>query len=1242
MNTWSRKSNQRGMSFAEVLVAFGILGILIIASYTLTSGSQLLSKSNMDRQFATQKAISMMEELRSLAQAAVGPSAIVLDQFDDGVNYKDELTINPVGSPADKLSGNFQLPNGNWLYSRRISVQRVAGQSTAGVRLVRVSVYKWENGDERPVAEVASIIRTLATNAPPTQVYDVYAIALKNVPGWWVYTANLVPFVQSAITELSSRNPGLEFRVHWITKLAYGRDDEYRPYVNKVSSSIADIPWVYFYPGSLPLNDATRNPPNLAEYYPTGGFESRINIDGTFLNDYSIADPNVAGNPAYNPFPFALADQFNHAKRYPEERALYLQRKGAVDPFDTTPDDGISAYPGEEPTYRLLLDDMVLHPTEYTNAILINLHGELFPFPPIRNYSDPAKAPETASLRWLRAVTHPEKLAYNTATTATSYPTVDSNDIKLRVYTYEAWRGAVTTAPMNTEKWFHVPITVVIKNVTMASNITVQRIAGGNTNQGTGKLYARSSALIAAPANSGMYATIANSGFDTVIKLYNSPFQANECSGDCSGSGNNGMGLNSNYYLYGMEYVPHPVENFALGDTGNKMAFNVDLADSYTTAGAKGGYIDTGVGPRNTARWVITIPTAALNTELGANTNTMLTVETRIGDTVSTGTLTPTRNQPSNLSKTYVWRGTDTWLYGDGTETNPPNLPLSERFQFIGDPRHSPYAESKKIYSAAATSSHYTNSRLAEGYNRYFDDFASSADGDQSARWPGFNILKSGDGVNNNDGWPTGGNDGQIEVDVDRSFQILRNALTASRAIYTTMTGYSYYYMGLGGEIGYDTDNQFTNSIPVSAMPFTGVSGPSYEQSIINGSGNYNSGCCPQGPGVKYVRQVGTTTDYWWSINWLGELWPDDQYTSGSNWSANGNLSTGTSASSFRRVLRGLIAPTTKNMLPQGTDFEGGLVAGNAHYTNAVRRTGPAGSTDFFWTGTSTSTFHHTSVTANADIVSEGAYIANTASGYNFPLLNPIPNNRPFALNLNGTNPEAFLNARYGPAFITNEDARYYQNANTSGPGSSLISTRNPSTNRPAFVVVNGLSPVGQSGVAFIARWSFLSLIHSYMEAGLYTDALPAPVGCTGCPFRVRQLPRVIISSPNAQSILVDPPSINIQWTATWKRWDDKKYTPAYSSTFSESGLAMEYQVLYSVDNGVTWRFVQDDTPWTRGTKLPTGDPRLITGATNYVWNTPDPPFVQGNYIIRVEGYRAGFPLHYSYHQYTAFIRRTS
>jgi hypothetical protein len=274
----------------------------------------------------------------------------------------------------------------------------------------------------------------------------------------------------------------------------------------------------------------------------------------------------------------------------------------------------------------------------------------------------------------------------------------------------------------------------------------------------------------------------------------------------------------------------------------------------------------------------------------------------------------------------------------------------------------------------------------------------------------------------------------------------------------------------------------------------------------------------------------------------------------------------------------------------------------------------------------------------NGNLIAQGLDIASATTGYNFPLLNPVPNNRPFSLtqNITGDNPDLFLSPVYGPIFPTTQQAEFYHQAGQNIPGSALIGLRNPQANKVAYVVVNGLSPVGAAGSNYIARWSFLSLIHSYFQAGLYPVA-GTEVGCAGCTFRVRQLPRVAITFPGVNDDLNNPPSVNIQWALTWRRWDSNKYTPAYANGFTEAE-PVQYQVMYSDDNGLTWKWCDPaivGTP-TIGKRTPGA---LIT-ATNYDWQTPSGTFPMGNYLIRVEAYRQNYTLHYSFHQFRAFIRR--
>jgi len=1130
--------NERGMTLVEVLVAMAIVSIIVMFSSSMITTSLRGTQDNLNKQFATQKAISMLEELRAVVQTESGATAVVLDDYDDGTTNQSVLTTQKtITDPAHPSSGNRRVGN-EWLFERRITAQRIRGASD--VRLVNVKVFVRDAGGLRVLAEVAGVLSTIGQNMPPTQVYDVYLVAIENVPGWWLYMQNIVPFVDGAMSDLQARHPGLEFRKHWIRKLSYGRDPLYAPYVNKDVPSTDAIPSVYFYPGTLPGGSAVET------YYPPDSFNGRVAVDGTPTNGF---------DPVTNPLPYALADQYNNGMRHPEEESLFRARVNA----------GLES--ADAPTLRLLLDDMVLHPNAYRNAILINLHGELVPFPPVRNYADPAKKP--AVLPYVRALTHPERLhAANT------------EPVSLRVYAYHTQ----PSSPGAIAEWLgqngtSTPITVVLENIAWSpAPGQVIAISGGVDLDADGSAdpYSSVSATTFPQPASGptsMWYSATTVGGDTVIRLYNTPLKS-PCATETTPCDRGGLDPSSR--LYELEYIPSPVED--LPDPTSPAAFMTNLASS-------------GTNPKNTARWVITIPSSALPADA------MITVETRLGD--------DTVSEYPNVSRTYVWRGSDAWLFGDAT--NDPHLPLTERFQFLGDPRHCPYADLKLPHAA---SGRVRRDALGMGYNRYFDDFHAPGKNAASS-WPGWSydgppLSGTWFGIKNNpsdtafdnDGWNT--RSGFIEMDVPRAYQVLRSAVTGTSAVYTTMTGFSYYYIGLGGEIGYDADNGFPNSIPVSSRPFNGANGTLFEQSITNASGG----------GVKYVRENTTGSDYWWAMSWLGELYPDSAWAA---WSGTGNLPTGAGAGTFSRVLRSAI----RTRLPAGTNL-----------LDAVRRPQEEGSTAFFWNGRANATFHHRYQTGTSGtLASAGQDIANT---YKLPLPPSISNNRPFDIAVNDTamNPDHFLQNAYGAPTTLTLMAEFYRHT-TNIPGSALLAMSDG--NRAAFVAVNGLSPTGQSGVSFISRWSFLSLIQSFLTAGLYAN------GGVLSDSRVRELPRVVITSPNDDVDIVNPTTLDVTWDVSWRRWDGLPYTPSYPPAFAET-TTVRYVPLYSRDNGRTWLHMQDDSPATPGVRPSS---TYLQTATAYSLPVPSALFPKGNYVIRIEAYRDEVPLHYSFHQYRAFIKRS-
>jgi len=172
------------------------------------------------------------------------------------------------------------------------------------------------------------------------------------------------------------------------------------------------------------------------------------------------------------------------------------------------------------------------------------------------------------------------------------------------------------------------------------------------------------------------------------------------------------------------------------------------------------------------------------------------------------------------------------------------------------------------------------------------------------------------------------------------------------------------------------------------------------------------------------------------------------------------------------------------------------------------------------------------------------------------------------------------------------------------------------------------------------------------MNGGLYTDASASPKA-----KHIRQLPRVIITDPNENTDLKNKSSITVGWDTTWRRWDGLTYTTdAQYANWTET-LTMKYAVVYSPSNGVPdkdpthgnptgWKYIQDNTVATPGVKPDAAHEisvavSAIKTSSSTTFNTPPGTFPQGNYLIRVEGYREGYPLHYSFHQYRAFFQRS-
>ncbi|MCA8956625.1 MAG: prepilin-type N-terminal cleavage/methylation domain-containing protein, partial [Planctomycetes bacterium] len=285
----ARTHRQGGFTIVEMMIAVTIFTTVAVALLQHLTISYSSTRQQRHRVFAYMKAQAILSEMHAVVDSSETTAAIDLDVYDDGAISNPVLSIATEGGnplpPDHPLSGNTMITSG-WEWSRRIKVRPFAGLNNRSVRYVTVTIFHREGGGaETEVASLSSVINSVSSGYPTTQVYDVYLLAIENIPGWWVFMENIVPSVESAITDLESRNPGLALRTHWITKASYGRSQQYKPYVNNANDSHQIVPYVYYYPGKMPSGNSSNY------YYVPSMMKARMNEDGTTVHGYD-ADTN--------------------------------------------------------------------------------------------------------------------------------------------------------------------------------------------------------------------------------------------------------------------------------------------------------------------------------------------------------------------------------------------------------------------------------------------------------------------------------------------------------------------------------------------------------------------------------------------------------------------------------------------------------------------------------------------------------------------------------------------------------------------------------------------------------------------------------------------------------------------------------------------------------------------------------------------------------------------------------------
>lgn len=461
---------KQGFTLVEAMMGMTITGIVLVGVISSQMGNYKAVEKNKDVIFAQNKATQMIEELRSVVRK--GRSNVnSLDIYDNKGSASPILTTDDIeGSTTDakaanQISGN-KIQNGKWRFVRDVKISK--NSDLAKSRTVVVSVYYADaNGNpvQPPLATLSTILSTAHTSNIPTQVIDTYALAINNQPGWWSSLSSLKQTIQDSAYDLKVKNPGLDYRFHFITRSSFGRDPYYSPYCNKTATTASDTNIAYPYVYNGKISDTAHGENTTYFYNPVeminDGMRLKTDNTGTtFYNTWygtkdlsvsTLLDTNNDNKLALTNV-YSAADQYNHAVRGPEDVAINEKLKTYY-----SKQDPVVEY---EPSYRKFIDDMYESDTSNTNPIhrnllITNLHGELFPTIPLRNYADAAKTPDgqevihnisstgiinvkdptntskdlLISNKYKRVVTHPEQLEYSTNNT-------DDRKIYLRVYPY--------------------------------------------------------------------------------------------------------------------------------------------------------------------------------------------------------------------------------------------------------------------------------------------------------------------------------------------------------------------------------------------------------------------------------------------------------------------------------------------------------------------------------------------------------------------------------------------------------------------------------------------------------------------------------------------------------------------------------------------------------------------------------------------------------------------------------------
>jgi hypothetical protein len=668
--------------------------------------------------------------------------------------------------------------------------------------------------------------------------------------------------------------------------------------------------------------------------------------------------------------------------------------------------------------------------------------------------------------------------------------------------------------------------------------------------------------------------------------------------------------------------------------------------------------------PKNTARWTIVL--GNLGAVTNANCQGCVQFETRVGpggltctsgyvdvNTVGSATTLTMPSSPQNLSVDYTWM-------------NSTEVPVTQAFDAVGDPRYVPYLDLMGTNTGP----------FANNYNWFF----RALNGDQSgAAYTAFVPMATFNGYSG----------GQGNVDVPKLYRLIREGVMMTTSVYTAVNGWSNYYFGLGGEIGGDSSNDLPSAVQCDGGPWNTTGVQSIDEII--GNSEISGVLAPGGNnGASWVR----STNGWYSRPFIGELWPDSLYQS--DWSGHhglvswGNLRNNQNGGgiSYRYPISTFTQTDAVTYTAGGVSYTG--TYGNTYnFANVYHRDSAEGCATMMngTDGSSSNTFNHSSPNYTANLLYDGLQINNN---FNFPMPTTFAVSRPWQLNLGGNQPDEWTDAPYNARRTTMEIYSAAQNQATSNWGyydwsngaeartsaavriadlNSVVNTSKPSA---GFYVINGLAPSGTSGINFVARFALLTCIRTFLDAGAPTSfpslGFTNPEnqdGAGGPVFRIAPVPLVQITSPTNHQARQGIDPLTIAWKERYARWDNLQYSENYPCTDGPQGSPcpgidggngdpsvewhdstnLIFNVIYSADDA-HWYSVPTNVTATPGELVNNGEtngPDVIPYSATHLYTCPwtisslPTPIQTGNKWVRVECFRLdpynNLMQHYSFHE---------